>query len=93
VSLSGAPAASSASGVIVVAGFGSDGVSLLATFTGGATWTTVYHRHGDSGAIDLGFTTSSQGVGILSEGQRGSLLMTFDGGHSWRPVPAAGQGA
>ncbi|MGH7640872.1 MAG: WD40/YVTN/BNR-like repeat-containing protein [Candidatus Dormibacteria bacterium] len=80
------PIASPAPGVAVVAG----GSGLLATFDGGATWTTVYTAPADTGVAYVGFETSTQGVAIASDDAGattvGALLITFDGGHSWSPV-------
>jgi len=77
--------ASPAPGVLFLAGGG-----LLATFDGGATWTTAFTAPIDTGVQYVGFETSMQGVAIAINGAGvipvGSLLMTFDGGHHWSPV-------
>ena len=78
--------ASPTPGVLVLAG----GAGLLATFDGGATWTTVCTAPMDTYVQPVGFETSTQGVAIAVNGAGvipvGSLLMTFDGGHDWSPV-------
>lgn len=70
----------------VVAGGGAQGSVLVATSDAGRTWATV--RQGSlEQASDLGFTTASQGVVILTDDQgQGRLLMTRDGGHTWDAV-------
>jgi hypothetical protein len=68
-------------GVAITNGVIGGVAGLVGTFNGGATWTLVYT--GETGA-DLGFTSRSQGVSINPD--RGSLLMTFDGGHHWQAV-------
>jgi photosystem II stability/assembly factor-like uncharacterized protein len=72
--------------VLVLAG----GAGLLATFDGGATWTTVCSAPLDTYVQPVGFETSTQGVAIAINGEGvipvGTLLMTFDGGHDWSPV-------
>jgi photosystem II stability/assembly factor-like uncharacterized protein len=36
---------------------------------------------------ELGFTTSRQGVAVLTgPADKGTLVMTRDGGHTWKPV-------
>jgi hypothetical protein len=78
--------ASPTPGVLVLAG----GAGLLATFDGGATWTTVCTAPIDTWVQYIGFETSTQGVAIAMNSAGvipiGSLLMTFDGGHDWSPV-------
>lgn len=56
---------------------------LRASFDGGRRWTTV-HR----GALGyLGFTTPSQGAGIVDRSNHtSSMIMTFDGGRHWAAV-------
>ncbi|HEY6538322.1 MAG TPA: hypothetical protein VI138_04685 [Candidatus Dormibacteraeota bacterium] len=63
-----------------------DGTSILASFDGGGSWSTVFS--GSKPITYLGFTTPSQGVAISSpyQGAPGSLLMTHDGGHSWAAI-------
>ena len=75
--------ASPSPGVIVLAHSGPDAGDLRASFDGGLDWTVVYR-----GQLSfLGFTSSSQGVGIVqSAGNATSMIMTFDGGHHWRRV-------
>jgi hypothetical protein len=82
--------ASATPGVAVVAGRTEGGADVLvATFDGGATWTTVHTVDGDRSWNDLGFTSATQGVvvEISSAGDTGSLLMTLDAGHTWHQVP------
>ena len=59
---------------------------LIRTADGGRTWTTVQHSP-QANWVDLGFTTTAQGV-VINEGERDRLLMTYDGGQTWRPVSA-----
>jgi photosystem II stability/assembly factor-like uncharacterized protein len=77
------PVASPSSTVAAVG----DALNILATFNGGSSWSIVYTSN--SGQIEyLGFTTPSQGVAIVasSTGSAGTLLMTYDGGHAWKPA-------
>ncbi len=80
--------ASPAPGVILLSRsyFGNGDVNeqdLRASFDGGHHWTVVYEGQ----FLYLGFTSPSQGVGIvqLSPSTTG-MIMTFDGGHHWVPV-------
>jgi len=66
---------------VVIMG-GNDG-NLEGTFDGGATWSVVNHQPGSLTWLQVGFTTPSQGVAIDG---KGTLLMTFNGGHGWAPV-------
>jgi photosystem II stability/assembly factor-like uncharacterized protein len=71
--------ASPAAGVILIGGN-----RLSASFDGGRHWSVVY-----AGALSyLGFTSPSQGVGIVraASGDASTMIMTFDGGHHWAPV-------
>lgn len=86
--------AATASGTLVVAA-ASGASELYRSVDGGATWTTA-ETYGDGGAgfNDLGFTTATQGVAI--HGLPGppaafasQLLMTTDGGATWKVVPIA----
>jgi photosystem II stability/assembly factor-like uncharacterized protein len=68
--------------VVVVGGLG-----IGATFDGGRTWRTVYSGPPAREVRVVGFITARQGVAILTGGARSSaLLMTRDGGETWRPV-------
>ena len=79
-------AASPMPGEVVIATYGANGnVEFIATYNGGATWEKVFGTVSYQLESDLGFTSSAQGVAVLSGGG-GELLMTFDGGHSWAPV-------
>jgi photosystem II stability/assembly factor-like uncharacterized protein len=62
---------------------------LAATFDGGSHWTVVHRGPAHARWNDLGFTSPDQGVVIETApgALTGSLLMTFDGGHSWRQMP------
>ena len=61
---------------------------LFRTADTGRTWKVVYHGEGEVDWTDLGFTTPEQGVVISGGGgEAGRLLMTFDGGATWNPVP------
>ncbi|MDQ2826783.1 MAG: hypothetical protein M3Y04_07475, partial [Actinomycetota bacterium] len=80
--------ASGAAGTAVVAS--TDGAAvLIATFDDGATWADVYRGADRSSLIEVGFTSRSQGVAIEvpTEARTGALLMTADGGHTWKAVP------
>ena len=63
--------------------------SLVASFDGGGSWSTVYGpdpARGDR-VSDLGFTTPSQCVAVAGDpNQRSVLLRSGDGGHTWNPV-------
>jgi photosystem II stability/assembly factor-like uncharacterized protein len=74
--------ASASSTTIVVAGSG----GLEATFDGGRSWATIIPVNGNE-VSDLGFTTATQGVAVVSgQGPAGILVITRDGGHTWNPV-------
>jgi hypothetical protein len=77
--------ASSAPGDIFLGRFAGKGV-LMASFDGGVRWREVYK----SEPFYLGFTSASQGVGLVGSplGNNGvnTMIMTFDGGHHWAPV-------
>jgi len=80
-------AASPTPKVFVLAGAASDSTAvLMATFDAGATWKTVDREHVGGGWADLGFTSPQQGVVVSTVGEAGRLLMTVDGGNTWRPV-------
>jgi photosystem II stability/assembly factor-like uncharacterized protein len=71
--------ASPAPGVILAGGN-----ALSASFDAGLHWSVVYR-----GEVSyLGFTTRSQGVGIVGSGSgaASTMIMTFNGGRSWAPV-------
>jgi hypothetical protein len=56
------------------------------TFNAGVSWQQVYRGPG-SGWLELGFTTPSQGVGIVDgAGGTNTMLSTADGGRHWAPV-------
>lgn len=73
---------------VAVADSDSNPGSLVATFDGGATWTTVYEQPGSASWTDLGFTSRDRGVAVTVEPRltAGALVMTDDGGHTWRAV-------
>lgn len=78
------PVASPGPGAAVMAG----STGLMATFNSGASWRTVYPGTTETESTYVGFTTPSQGVAIDGNG---TLLMTFDGGRTWRPkTPLSG---
>jgi hypothetical protein len=59
----------------------------MATFDAGRTWKTVDREGTGVHWTDLGFTSPSQGIVIAEdETQARRLLMSFDGGMTWRPV-------
>jgi hypothetical protein len=71
-----------------VTGTNSVGVSLEMSFDKGASWRSVY-RHAGAGWLELGFTTSEQGVAIVlgaQDGDPNTMLFTTDGGRHWAPV-------
>jgi len=61
---------------------------LFRTTDAGRTWETVYQGNEEAQPEELGFTDPKQGV-VISRGGDGAgrLLMTFDGGITWNPVP------
>ncbi len=88
-------AAAPASPTVVVAGnLSNGGMGLVASFDLGRTWSTVYDSKALAAISELGFTTQSQGVAIVtrgsSSGSSSQLLMTRDGGRTWAPVTLAG---
>jgi photosystem II stability/assembly factor-like uncharacterized protein len=69
--------------VIVVSGDVGDSKDLTASFDGGTHWTNVYRGQ----LFFLGFTSATQGVGLVRSSKGAStMIMTFDGGHHWAPV-------
>jgi photosystem II stability/assembly factor-like uncharacterized protein len=62
--------------------------ALVATFDSCATWAVVYTATSGN-FVDAGFASADQGAAIVAspDGLSGNLLMTFDGGHSWSPMP------
>jgi hypothetical protein len=60
------------------------GQTLWRTTNEGATWQAVYgpHETAGEGAIELGFTTTSQAYAILAANQ---MLITRDHGATWTP--------
>ncbi len=83
----GGAVASPGTTTIVAAAAGSGGTGLEGSFDGGATWSAVLDL-GQAQAVDLGFTTQTQGVVIAtsSGGGAGRLFMTRDGGRTWQAV-------
>lgn len=78
-------AAGSAESAVLAAG-DDKGTVLLRTADGGRTWTSILQPSLEQ-VSELGFTTGSQGVLILTDDQgQGRLLMTHDGGRTWKPV-------
>ena len=85
-----AQVAAASPSVIVAAVNDAAGAALVATFDAGRTWAVVA-RLGAVGITDLGFTTATQGVAITVPADgAASLLMTRDGGHTWRAVGMTG---
>lgn len=85
-----AAVASGQPGVAVVAENSGDGTaSLQANLHAGSTWTRVYRGQSGQSWTDLAFTGPSQGVAVAVQANPhvGSLLMTLDGGRTWRIVP------
>lgn len=88
-----AAAGGSASRLLVAAASGAS--ELYYSRDGGHGWSTAYSAgDGGMGFNDLGFTTPGDGVAVHgpalsdgnSEGRPGQLLLTADGGASWRAV-------
>jgi hypothetical protein len=83
-------AASPVPGAVVIASTGAGGsVVFVATYNAGATWEKVFGTISDDYTAYIGFTSASQGVAIVDDvgGTVATLLMTFNGGRSWAPVP------
>jgi photosystem II stability/assembly factor-like uncharacterized protein len=61
---------------------------LISSFDGGRTGPAVYDAPaGVTAVAELGFTTALQGVAVLTgPADKGTLVMTRDGGHTWKPV-------
>ncbi|HTW06705.1 MAG TPA: hypothetical protein VME46_04295 [Acidimicrobiales bacterium] len=81
----GAVASPAPGDIFVVDSSQSSGAShLQASFNGGHSWASVYNGYFDY----LGFTTTSQGVGIVGTltADKTAMVMTRDGGHSWQAV-------
>jgi hypothetical protein len=86
-------AGGSPSGLVVATASGASWLDGSAD--GGKTWTTrVTYGDGGQGWVDLGFTTASNAVvvhgpadvGGDTDGRPGRLLLSSDGGVTWRPV-------
>jgi hypothetical protein len=75
--------ASPSPGVVLVSRSGTSS-ELVGSFDGARHWSVVYR----GGLFYLGFTTPSQGIGLVygSSGKATSMVITFDGGHHWSPV-------
>jgi hypothetical protein len=86
IPLSNVNGVAAAPGVITVAGFGATSPVLISSFDGGRSWSTAYDGPAASSIGELGFTTSLQGVAVVGTGRLGSLVMTRDGGHTWKAV-------
>ncbi len=70
-------------GVILIGHGVANGQDLIASSDGGVRWSVVYRGQ----LLFLGFTSPSQGVGIVkSSSSANTMIMTFDGGHRWAPV-------
>ena len=70
----------------VLAGGDAQGTLLVGTFDTGRTWKTLLQPALEQ-VSELGFTTASQGVLILTDDQATArLFMTRDGGRTWDPV-------
>jgi len=91
----GGVVASPAAGVIVVGTYrGATQVTappavLVASFDGGASWVSVATFDATGAWADLGFTSPTQGVAVLASSfgsAPGTLVMTTDGGHTWKPL-------
>jgi photosystem II stability/assembly factor-like uncharacterized protein len=79
--------AAASESVIALAGSTEVRSEIEATFDSGQTWLPVFEHTPDATFADLGFTTRSQGVAIVSDPDANDLLlMTRDGGRTWRSV-------
>lgn len=81
--------ASGQPGTAVVADDGGDGgAALLADFEVGFPWASVYQAQKGQSWADLDFTSRSQGAAVATQAdpRTATLLITADGGHSWKPV-------
>jgi len=57
---------------------------LLASFDGGRHWTVVYFGH----VSFVHFVSSTEGVALVQPSKGlNKLIMTFDGGYNWFPIP------
>lgn len=75
--------ASPTPGVILTSRDAGNRWDLIASYDGGSHWTDVYRGE----LLFLGFTSPTQGVGIVQSSSRTTtMIMTFDGGHHWAPV-------
>ena len=73
----------------VVASNGAAGTPVVvATFDAGTTWSTVSSSTVQENWDEIGFTSAAQGVAVrhASDATSGTMLLTVDGGHTWRPV-------
>jgi len=79
--------ASPAPGVIFDSEQGAGASDLVASFDGGAQWSSLYRA---SSIAYVGFTSPSQGVAIVQVTGGGldntAMIMTYDGGHQWHKV-------
>jgi photosystem II stability/assembly factor-like uncharacterized protein len=88
--------ASTGASSIFLTGTTAQGAAIVRSSDGGQTWQTALET-GKASITYLGFTTPTQGVvltiaaGGPGSSTGGSLLMTRDGGHTWRQVMFAGQ--
>jgi hypothetical protein len=87
--------ASPAAGVIVVGTYrtatqaSAPPAVLVASFDGGASWVSVATFEATGAWTDLGFTSPTQGVAVLASSPgsaSGTLVMTTDSGHTWKPL-------
>ncbi len=70
-------------GVILIGHGVANGQDLIASSDGGVRWSVVYRGQ----LLFLGFTSPSQGVGIVqSSSSANTMIMTVDGGHHWASV-------
>jgi hypothetical protein len=74
--------ASSAKGVVFVNRMVGSAGSLVVSFDDGAQWNVAYGR----APFYLGFTSPTQGVGIVTFAHINKLIMSYDGGRHWAPV-------
>ena len=84
--------ATSAPDVVVAGGSDTNGSTLDASFDRGATWRAVERHDLGGGWADLGVPSPRQGVAVElgDSGRPDRLVMTFDGGHTWRVVDFTG---
>jgi hypothetical protein len=70
-------------GLLVVSGQAAGAPVLELTADYGGTFKTVYDQPGGVFATYLGFTSATQGVALVHQGDESVMLQTLDAGYSW----------